>query len=59
MKIPSPIKTEFVYPPIPIRSQDWIAYFDGREEEGPYGSGETEQAAIEDLIENWEIREDR
>lgn len=44
------IKTEFVYPPIPIRFMDWRAWQDGREEYGPYGTGTTEQEAIDDLL---------
>jgi hypothetical protein len=49
------IRTEFVYPPIPIRTSDWCATFDG-EEEGPQGWGRTEQAAIDDLLD--QIEED-
>lgn len=33
---------------------DWVAYFDGEEELGGYGYGETEQAAISDLLEGAE-----
>ena len=47
------IKTEFVYPPIPIRCFDWCAWFDGQEE-GPTGKGETEAEAIENLLEQKE-----
>lgn len=47
------IKTVCVYPPIPDRRFDWIAYFDGEEEAGDYGYGATEQAAIADFIENY------
>jgi hypothetical protein len=46
------IKTEHVYPPIPVRSCDWAAWYDGYEEGGPTGSGATEAEAIRDLIEN-------
>lgn len=47
------IKTEFVYPPIPIRSMDWQAWYDGEEDEQmDVGRGETEEAAIRDLIIN-------
>lgn len=46
------IKVSHVYPPIPIRSMDWCAYYDG-EEEGAQGWGPTEQAAIADLVENY------
>lgn len=44
------INTEFVHPPIPIRWHDWIAYYDGEEEDGLRGIGETEQEAIDDLL---------
>jgi hypothetical protein len=50
MSLPT-IKTQHIYPPIPDRSNDWIAWYDGHEE-GPTGSGKTEQAAIDDLKEN-------
>jgi len=45
------IITDFVYPPIPIRNFDWIAYRDGDDEEGPHGYGATEEAAIAELME--------
>ena len=48
------IITRFVYPPIPDRRYDWAAYYDGKEEDGPYGRGETEQQAIDDLLEQTE-----
>lgn len=47
------IVTSFVYPPIPLRSCDWCAYYDGQEENGDYGWGETEDAAIADLEKNY------
>lgn len=47
------IITEHVNPPIPIRSHDWRAHFDGFEE-GPKGSGATEGEAIADLREQCE-----
>lgn len=50
------IVTTHVYPPIPDRSCDWQAYYDGDEpnDDGqmPHGSGSTEQEAIEELIAN-------
>jgi hypothetical protein len=50
---PAWIKTEFVYPPIPDRRFDWQA-IDDRHYSGdprdPIGQGETEQAAIDDLL---------
>ena len=50
------IVTEYVNPPIPIRSMDWIAYDDDTycgcgECHCPLGSGATEQEAINDLLE--------
>ena len=47
------IVTEHTYPPIPIRSFDWHAWIDGFEEDGMYGSGRTEEEAIEDLIKGY------
>lgn len=44
------IITDFVYPPIPIRNFDWVAYRDG-DEEGPQGHGATEAEAIAELME--------
>lgn len=44
------IVTAHVYPPIPIRQFDWLAHYD--DPEGPTGTGATEQAAINDLLEN-------
>lgn len=46
-----PIETEFIYPPIPIRSMDWRAVRHGYEPYDPIGYGPTEQAAIDDLLE--------
>jgi hypothetical protein len=40
----------FVNPAIPIRSCDWEAYVDGREE-SEIGRGATKQSAIDDLVE--------
>lgn len=45
------IVTVHVFPPIPCRRMDWCAYPDGEEEDGNYGWGATEAAAIADLIE--------
>ena len=48
------IVTSFVYPPIPIRSCDWQAHFDGDEPDDDgrmlVGYGSTEQEAINDLM---------
>ena len=43
------IVTHYICPPIPTRSHDWVAFEDGKEEDGTYGYGETEEEAIEDL----------
>jgi hypothetical protein len=48
-KLERRIVTSHVFPPIPSRKCDWCAYFDGYEEAGPYGWGETEADAIADL----------
>lgn len=60
------LATEFVYPPIPIRSNDWAAVdantydadFDGDSfvSTSPCGRGETEQQAIDDLLDQIEER---
>jgi hypothetical protein len=47
----APIHTEFVYPPIPIRRFDWVAY---RDPEGRVGWGRTQQEAIADFLEGEE-----
>lgn len=44
------IVTVYVYPPIPWRTFDGCAYPEGEEEAGNYGWGETEAAAIADLL---------
>lgn len=47
------IITDHVYPPIPIRTMDWLAYYDGEEDEQmAHGTGATEDEAIKDLLEN-------
>ena len=46
------IVTAHVYPPIPTRSSDWCAHYDGEEEAGNYGWGSTEAEAIADFTEN-------
>lgn len=48
------IKTEFIYPPIPDRRSDWMAWIDGMEESGVYGLGPTELEAINRLREEME-----
>jgi len=58
------IKTNFDYPPIPVRNLDWSAWdddtydcsYEGEDETGhhwsssPVGHGATEQEAIDDLL---------
>lgn len=56
MTMPRKIVTVHVYPPIPIRTMDWAAYYEGTEENGPYGYGVTEGDAVADLLENYEER---
>ena len=49
------IKTSCIYPPIPIRSYDWMAWVDGREEDTwLQGYGATEAQAIAELRERIE-----
>jgi len=45
-----PIITEYIHPPIPDRSHDWVAYWEDYEEHGPIGYGKTEEEAIQDLL---------
>lgn len=50
---PRKIITSHVYPPIPIRSHDWCAYFDDLGADcSPYGWGRTEAEAKQDLLDN-------
>lgn len=46
----SQIKTEKIYPPIPIRKYDWQAYREDYDKGDLIGTGATEREAIEDLI---------
>ena len=51
-----PIQTNYVYPPIPDRRWDWIAY---RDPERRSGSGPTESTAVGDLLQaEYENEED-
>lgn len=52
------VRTEHVYPPIPIRDYDWSAVDDNTYDGpgNPIGWGRTEQAAINDLIEQFQER---
>ena len=49
-----PIKTTFIYPPIPSRKYDWEASREDWDLDDPIGYGETEQQAINDLKEKEE-----
>jgi hypothetical protein len=51
------VVTSYVCPPIPTRSHDWCAHFDGEEEAGGYGYGATEAEAIADFLDNQHWRE--
>ena len=48
------IVTNFIYPPIPQRQFDWSAVTDDYEGGQPIGYGETEAAAVADLMEQLE-----
>jgi hypothetical protein len=52
------IRTEHVFPPIPVRQFDWSAVdddtYDGHG--SPIGYGRTEQEAVADLLEQMEER---
>jgi len=50
----SKIITSYDHPPIPVRSFDWSACYEGFEEDGPCGHGATEAEAIADLTENYD-----
>lgn len=46
------IVTSNIFPPIPVRTMDWSAVDDDTYDgSGPIGWGETEQEAIDDLLE--------
>ncbi len=45
------VRVLYVYPPIPIRSFDWCAYYEGDDHEGPRGWGATREEAIAELKE--------
>lgn len=51
------IITEYVFPPIPIRTMDWSATLDNYDLGSPIGSGATKEKAILDLIEKLEPEE--
>lgn len=47
------VVTTPIYPPSPDRNHDWQAHFEG-DEEGATGFGDSEAAAIMDLMDNIE-----
>ncbi len=53
-KLLSRIRTEHVFPPIPLRQFDWRAVLDDYEPGCPMGEGPTEAAAIADLLQQIE-----
>ena len=59
MKRGKKIETEFVYPPIPSRDNDWSAVLAGYDAGDPIGRGPTEVAAIADLLYQLEDREEK
>ncbi len=52
------ILTDYVYPPIPIRWMDWVAYFDGQDGDGPHAFGASKEEAIQNLIDDGEEGEE-
>ena len=54
---PAKVVTQFVYPPIPIRTMDWQAHYDNDEPDDngqmDCGHGKTEREAIHDLLTNY------
>ncbi len=55
--VPPQIKVELTANATPRREWDYVAYFDGQEEAGLRGYGETKQAAIDDLLHQYEGEE--
>lgn len=51
------INTVYIFPAIPDRGWDWLAYFEGQEH-GLQGWGETEEEAIKDLKERLSLLEE-
>lgn len=52
-----PLRTSYVYPPIPVRDYDWEAYWDDLDESGPVGRGPTEKDAIMDLLNQYVLED--
>ena len=50
-----PILTSHICPPVPSRQYDWEAIRCDYDEGDPIGRGPTEQAAIDDLLEQEEL----
>lgn len=50
MTMKTNIRITFEYPPIPDRSHDWRAYYDGEEEENNCGWGATPVIALAELL---------
>ncbi len=48
------IDTDYIHPPIPVRHFDWQAIEADYDLDRPIGTGATEQAAINDLLEKLE-----
>lgn len=48
------VRYSHIFPPIPIREYDVMAYLDGYEEDGIKGWGETEAIALKDLKTQWD-----
>jgi hypothetical protein len=53
-----PIRTHWLFPPIPVRIYDWTAVLDSYEPDDPIGYGVTEQDAINDLRQQIEDEEE-
>ncbi|HEU5019651.1 MAG TPA: hypothetical protein VFT69_16960 [Pseudolabrys sp.] len=58
MRATRKIVTTCICPPIPDRSHDWCAHYDGEEEAGGYGYGTTEAEAVQDFIDNCQADHD-
>ena len=52
------VVTQYIYPPIPIRTMDWQAVTDNYEPGEPIGHGPTEADAVMDLFIQIADRED-
>ena len=52
------ILTRYDPKPIPLRSADWVAVLEGYDEGDPIGYGDSEQNAINALLERLEDKKD-